>query len=970
MKFKQMVKIFLFLVLIFFSGMWATFSRGDSEGINQYFNLGEVLLDREKGEVKEPLGIIEGNLPIDYRVTIDKLENGLTYYIRENREPENRAVLLLVIDAGSVLEQDDQRGIAHFVEHMAFNGTVNLKKEDIVDYLEKMGMRFGPGINASTGYDSTEYILEIPTEDIHIMERAFFILSEWASNVIFSEKEVERERKIIIEEWREEGGAGRRIREKHIQVLFEGSRYSKRDPIGLLEVIKKATSEDLKKFYRTWYRPELMTVIAVGDFDKIEAEKLIKKYFSPIASSDKKVKRPLIMVPDHQESLYSIVTDPEAENYNISLYIKKNPVIENTVKDYRRSIIETLYTEMLNRRLEELTKKPDPPFVSVWIGKYRLVRSKEAWILHATVREGGIEQGLYTLLVESERALRFGFNISELEREKKSLLRMIEQFYLEKENIHSNTLADEYVRHFLESEPIPGIECEYMLFNQLIPGISLQEVNDIAIDWFIGKNRVVLVSGPEKVGVEVPDREALEAVFEMAKNARLTPYQDKVVEEPLVSEIPAEGYIKEESYIESIGITILKLSNGARVILKPTDFKADEVLFQAFSPGGHSLVPDSEFIPAITAPRIIEESGIGNFNSIDLEKRLSGKLVSIEPWIGELFEGFDGSAALGDLKTLFELIYLYFTSPRRDEDAYKAYKARLKTYIENRRSNPEEVFWDTVRFVLEGEHFRARPLTEDVLKEMDIDTSYRIFRQRFLDAGDFYFVFIGSFDIEEIKPLILSYIGGIPTYNAREKWRDLGIDPPQGIVKENIYMGVETKSQVQIVFSGSIPWSYQKHFGLVALAELLDIRIREKVREEKGGAYTTWVWAGTQKYPDQEYYIYMGFGCAPERVEELTDAVFREIGWVINGEIEENYIIKVREILKRELEKSMRENEWWIEEIATSLRMDEPLEDIIKNKNDVLQKIDSNFLKEIARLTLKPDQYIRVVLLPENFLSE
>jgi len=970
MKLKQRGKIFIFLILIFFAGLGVIFSTGYSESINQHFKPEEVLLDQEKGEAPELPGIIEGKLPIDPKITKGKLENGLTYYIRENREPENRAVLLLVVDAGSVLEDDNQRGYAHFVEHMAFNGTANLEKEDIVDYLEKVGMRFGPGINAYTGYDSTEYILEIPTEDMQVVERALFILAEWASNIRFSEEEVDRERKIIIEEWRGKKGAEKRIWEKHSKVIFAGSKYAQRQPIGELDILKKSTSDDLKKFYRTWYRPELMAVIAVGDFNKEKIEKLIQNLFSSIPRSDEIMKRPLFPVPDHQRTLFSIVMDPEAENYRVSLYIKKDPGEENTVQDYRRSLVESLYVEMLNRRLDELTKKPDPPFISAGMGKSRFVRTKEAFVLYATVQEGGIEKGLYTLLEESERALRFGFNFSELEREKKSMLRIIEQMYLERENIHSQTLADEYSRNFLEDEPIPGIEYEYRLFNQLIPDISLQEINDLAIDWLYEKNRVVLVSGPEKPGMEALNEYSLREVFDMVKRAQITPYQDIVTEEPLVAKPPPRGYIKEEIYIESIGVTILKLSNGAHIILKPTDFKADEILFQAFSPGGHSLVPDSEFIAAITASRIVQESGVGSFNSIELEKMLSGKLVSIEPWIGELFEGFDGSASPKDLKTLFELIYLYFTAPRKDEDAYMAYKERLKSRLENRRSNPDQVFWDTVRWVLAREHFRARPLTVEILEEMDLDTSYRIFRQRFMDAGDFNFIFTGSFNIEEIKPLILTYIGGLPYYGVKEQWYDLGIDPPQGIVKENIYMGVEPKSQVQIVFSGFLPWSFQKHFGLNALAELLDIRIREKVREEKGGAYSTWVWGITQRYPDEEYYIYIGFGCDPERVEELTGAVFREIGWVRYEQIEESYITKVREMLKRDLEKAMKENGWWIEEIATSLRRDEPLEDLIKKYEEALQKIDAGFLKEMAELTINPHQYIRVALFPESFEKE
>jgi len=904
-------------------------------------------------------------LPIDPAVTIGKLENGLTYYIRENRRPEKIAALELVVDVGSVVEEDDERGLAHFVEHMAFNGTAHFKKMDIVDYLESIGMRYGPDINASTSLDETIYKLDIPTDNEEAVTKAFRILSEWAYLVSFKDEDVEKERAIIIEEWRERSGAGMRIRERHYPVLFNGARYAERLPIGKLSVIEKASAEKLKSFYKKWYHPDLMAVIAVGDFEAENIEHIIKTSFSKIPEKKGSPERHLFPVPDHAETLYSIVVDPEVTETHVTLYIKHDVQVLKTREDYRKSIVEYLYSGMLNRRLDELSKKPGPPFIRAGTGRNLIVRTKEAVILTATVPEDGIELGLESLLVEARRVKEFGFTPSELKRKKKDILRRIEQAYLERENTPSHSYVGEYRGNFLEDETIPGIAYEYELFSTFVPEITLEEVNELAMEWIGEQNRVVLVSAPEKPGISVPNEEDLKLVFDRVERLSLKAYEDMIREEPLLARIPGPGFIVEESFFNDIKVTRWLLSNGAEVFLKPTDFKKDEVLFEAMSPGGHSLVRDEEFIPAITAPTAVKDGGLGAFSRIELEKKLAGQVVEVSPWISEIYEGLSGSTSPRDLETLFKSIYLYFTNPRKDPDAFLAYKERLKTRFENRRSNPEEVFWDTVRSIIQQNHFRARPLTVGILVEMDLDLSFRIFRERFADAGDFTFIFVGSFDVDTIKPLVLTYIGGLPSQGRRESWRDLEIDPPAGIVQKSVYMGIEPRSQVQIVFSDSFSWSLEGDFSLKAMAEILDMRLREKVREEQGGTYDIWVWATTQKYPDNEYSVYIGFGCDPDRVEELIRVVFEEIAWIREGEIDEIYLIKEKEILRRSLEKSIKENEYWLDSIATALRRRED-PGILARRKGLINQLNTELIQEAARLTLNPDQYIRVVLYPET----
>jgi zinc protease len=822
----------------------------------------------------------------------------------------------------------------------------------------------GPEVNASTSFDETIYKLEVPTDNEEAVVKGVQILSEWAHLVRFSDDEVNRERGIIVEEWRERSGARMRILEKHYPVLFNNSRYAERLPIGKLRVIQNAPTKKLLDFYRKWYRPDHMAVIAVGDFRGKMMEDIIKTSFSPIPGDMRKPARPRIPVPDHNETLYSIVTDPETTESRIALYIKQDAQAMKTHEDYRNSIVEHLYSGMLNNRLDELAKKSSPPFISGGTGKGLIVREKEVVILNASVHDGGIERGLEALLVEAKRATEFGFTATELEREKKNVLRWMEGAYLERENTPSSSYAAEYRRNFLNNETIPGIEYEYNLYSAFLPGITLEEVNALARRWIGDQNRVVLVSAPQKSGVKHPDEEDLRLVFNRVSRMVLSAYEDRMLEEPLIAEIPVAGHIVEEIEHEDIDLIRWVLSNGANVYLKTTDFKRDEILFEAMSPGGHSLVRDEDYIAAITAPTAVKDSGIGNFSRTELEKKLAGRVVELSPWISEAHEGLSGSASPRDIETLLQLVYLTFMHPRKDRDTFIAYQERLRARFENRLSDPEEVFWDTVRSTLQQNHFRSRPLTVDILDEMDLDLSFEIFRDRFSDVSDFTFILVGSFDIEKIKPLILTYIAGLPSSRRQESWQDLGIDPPGGIIQKSVRMGIEPRSQVTIIFSDTFTWSNESDFHLQAMAEILDTRLREKVREEQSGTYGIWVYATTQKYPDNEYTVYIGFGCDPDRVEELTQTVFEAIEWIRTGEIDEIYLTKEKQILMRSLEKSRKENEYWLGEIALALRRSED-PGFLNRRVRLIEQIDAGIIRDAARLTLSQDEYIRVVLYPE-----
>ena len=907
----------------------------------------------------------EAEIPVDPQVRLGRLENGLTYYVRPNRKPENRAELRLVVNAGSVLEDEDQLGLAHFLEHMAFNGTEHFEKHEIVDYLESIGMPFGPEVNAYTNYDETVYMLQVPTEDPEVMETAVQILEDWAHLISLEPEEVEKERPIIIEEWRLGRGAEARMRDSQYPILFKDSRYAERRPIGKPKIIESAPVEALRRFYRDWYRPDLMAVVAVGDFDAQWVEETIVRYFSNLEEVEQPRERVVYPVPAHPGTLYAPATDPEATSTRVSLYVKADPQPQETVADYRRELVEAMYNGMLNDRFQELAKKPDAPFIGAGSFSTRFVRSLEAYVLAARVREGRVSESLDVLLTETERLRRHGFTASELERTKERFLTWIEQVYRDRDNVESETLAESYVGHYLEGEPIPDIEFEYRLFQEYVPGISLAEVNGLASELLREDNRVVLVNAPESEAAEVPDETAVQALFAAVVNKDIPPYEDRVIDQPLFTAELEGGRVSGRRTFPELEFEELLLSNGVRVILKPTDFKEEEILFGAFSPGGHSLVPDDQYVAAVTAANIVNEGGLNGFDAISLQKKLTGTVVSVDPWIGELYEGMRGSARPQDLETLLQLIYLYFTEPRRDEQSYQAYRERLLTMVENREASPTSVFWDTVRTAISQNHFRSRPWTSEVLEEMDLEVSLQVYRDRFADAGDFTFVFVGNLDPDDFGPLAAQYLGSLPSTGRVESWRDVEMDPPRGIVEREVTKGLEPQSRVQIVFGGITDWSLRSRLQLEALKQVLDIALRENVREEAGGSYDVGVDAELNRYPDEEYFVYIGFGCAPDQVEALTELVFDQIAKIREQGPTEKDVNKVKEILRREHEQNLEANDYWLGILQLAYLNDlDPK--VLLDFDARLESISVDTLQKMAVETLDPSAYVRVVLYPNT----
>ena len=905
-------------------------------------------------------------LPIDSLATVGQLDNGLRYVIRKNQKPENRVELRLVVDVGSVLEDEDQRGLAHFVEHMAFNGTKNFAKQELVDYLELIGMRFGPDLNAYTSFDETVYMLTVPTDSAEVVETAFQILEDWAHQISFEPEEIDKERGVVVEEWRLGRGAQQRMFDEQLPILLKDSRYATRLPIGQKAVLDTFRHEALRRFYRTWYRPDLMGFVAVGDLEPAAIEALVQDYFVRIPATASPRDRTVFPVPDHEETLFAIATDPEATYNSVSIYYKMDVRPQGTVSAYRRSLIEALYHQMFNQRLHELTKRPEPPFLGAYSGQGRWLRSKEFFILGAGVQNNGFDAGLEALLLEAARVREFGFTASELEREKKEMLRGMEQSYRERDKQQSSRFAAEYVRHLLTDEAIPGIAKEYALYQDLLPGIALAEVNAMASEWTSEKNRVIAVEAPEQEGIAVPNGQDLRAIFAAVAQQEIAPYADEVSDEPLVAQVPAPAAIVARSQIPELGVTWWTLANGIRVCLKPTDFKNDEILFRAYSPGGHSLVPDADYVAASTAASVVSEGGVGPFNKIELEKKLAGKVVQVAPWISSLREGLSGSASPEDVQTLFELIYAFFTAPRPDSTAFQAFQTRMKGSIQNRSARPETAFSDTIAVTMAQYHHRVRPWSLELLNEMDLATSMAVYQDRFADASDFSFFFVGNFTLEAMEPLVCTYLGGLPATGREEAWRDVGIEAPEGVIDKAVYRGIEPKSQSRLIFTGPFEYDgWKNNLELRAMTSVLQIKLREVLREDLSGTYGVWISSSSARYPDEEYRISITFGCDPERVEELTQVIFEQIDSLKTVGTTDLYIDKVKEMRQRQREIDLEENSFWVGSLA-SLDFNGVDPRRLIQYSTLVDSLTAEAVQQAAQTYFNMDRYVRVVLYPEK----
>lgn len=858
-------------------------------------------------------------LPEDPKVSKGVLENGLTYYVRANETPKNRAELMLVVKAGSVDEDDDQQGLAHFCEHMSFNGTKNFPKHELINYFESIGMEFGPEINAYTGFDQTVYMLKVPLDNPEFMEKGLQVLYDWSCQNTDSDEEINNERGIIHEEWRGGRDAMFRMQQKWLPVYLNNSKYAERLPIGKMEIVDNCPPEALRRYRKDWYRPDLQAVIVVGDFDQEEMVKTVKEKFSTIPAQENPRKKEYFEIPDHQETLVSVVSDKEAQ-YPIVFSFYKHPINKaKTVGDYRESIMKSLYNGMINNRLAEKTQEANPPFLMGQSSYSGLFGPKDVYQSIAVAHNGRIEEGLKAVLIENERVRKFGFTGTELERQKTAVLNSMEKAYNERENQKSINYANEYQRNFLMTEePFPGMENEFEYFKKFIPEITVDEVNALANKWIVDENRVVVVMAPEIEGTKIPTEEEVLAVVKEVENEEIEAYVDAVADVPLVSEEPYGSKVSAEKELEKVEAVEWKLENGATVVYKKTDFKDDEVLFSAWSLGGNSLYGVNDDVSAQLATDVMTESGIADFDNITLNKMLSDKVYRLSPYISELREGFSGSSSVKDVETLLQMLYLYFTEPRFDDTSYQSLMTRYAGILENKAASPMSHFRDTLNVTLANYHERAKPLNTELLKEADLKRIKAISKERFKDAADFKFFFVGNINVEDFKPLIEKYIGGIPTLERNEKWVDLGIEKPKGIVDKVVKKGQEEKSIQYLVFHGDFDYTAQNKVQLDALGRILSTKLLEVIREDKSSVYSIGAKPSSSRFPKPDYSVSIYYGTAPEKLDELKTAVFDIIReYAENGPTEEE-VAKAQEKMLRERETAVRENGYWLNVLSNT----------------------------------------------------
>ena len=906
-------------------------------------------------------------LPVDSKVIVGELENGMRYYIRKNAVPKERAEFYIVHNVGAILEDDSQDGLAHFTEHMAFNGTVNYPDKGVLNFLENIGVKFGHNVNAFTGQDVTAYNLSnVPLTRESIIDSSLLILHDWSSYIAFEDEEIDAERGVIREEWRTRRTADFRAQREKFNYILYGSKYAKRDVIGSIDVINNHEYETLRRFYNDWYRPDLQALIIVGDFDPQQMEQKVIERFSKIPPRKNRQPRPDFEVPNHKETLVGFFTDPEISRTMVEVYYK-HPVVSADQKNlgyYRNQIIEKLYSQMLNARLNEKVQVENPPYVAAFSQFSNLVRTKSAYVSLAIARENQSKRALTTILEENYRVLQHGFTQTELDRAKADLFRSIENSYKERDKVKNSNIVWEYFAHFTENEPIPGVEFEYMFSQSLVPSIALSDVNQKVKDWITDENMVVFITAPEKEKDSLPTKEEVLAANSKIKNSSLEAYVDNVSTEPLVSEMPKSGKIVKESKNAKLQVTEWELENGVKVILKPTDFKEDEVLLSAYSPGGYSLVSNSDVASAQMLTAIATMSGVGNHSMVDLQKMLAGKKVSLTPTLGEFEEGFNGNASPNDIEELFQLVYLQFTQPRFDESAYSGYMSRIQAVLQNAGSNPNMIFSDSITFMVNNRHIRKKPMNIDLLAEMDLATMEKIYKDRFADASDFTFVFVGNINLEEFKPLVETYLGSLPSINRNEKFTDHNIRFPKGETKNPFSIDMQVpKSSCFVAYQSEVDYNYENIVLMSAIDHVLGLRYTETIREKEGGAYGVSARGMITKTPFNQALVQMYFDTDPDKAEHLVGIIHSEFNKLINEGPSEEDLKKAREYFLKTRSEKLRENRFWTSVIRNYYSNDI---DVLSNYEELVRNLNTKSVQKAAKKFFKKANMIEVVMSPKK----
>lgn len=968
---KLLISIFLVLIgsLLVFPGLAFATGSMESQPVRRLYQSAEAALDPD------------ALLPFNPEVRHGRLENGMEYYLLEHSEPENVILLRLVVDAGSVLETESQRGLAHFLEHMAFNGTESFGETELVAYLEGLGIQFGPDINAYTRFDETVYKLEIPSDDPEALAVGFEVMKEWAGSITFAPEAIERERGVIVEEWRTGRDAGRRMLEEHIPILLADSRYAVRLPIGDMDIVRSAPRSEFLSYYQRWYRPDNMAFIVVGDLPVSRMEQMTRDYLGALQRPEQALHRPTFSVPDPQGRRFSIASDPEATRSTVSIYLPGAPKPFETVGDYRDLLRRSLFASIINERMRDVARDPEAPVQSAGIGWNRFLRGTDIAVASAVVRDQRVTEALERLTIEIERAARFGVSESEIDRARRRFLESIEDSYTNLETRHSAVLADELVRHWIEGESVPGIPFEYRLYQELLPGLSTDDVDEVAREFSVDQGAVILASVRENGdgmlpdGRPIPTAGSLSTAIDRARGAEITAPQEAEAPEGLIESQPEGGIVLDRREYPEIGTVGYLLGNGMRVFLKSTDFEEDQILFSAFSPGGSSRVPDA-LVPAATiATDVALESGIGSVDAAALERMLSGSSVTISASISSSAERLSGSARGEDLEMLFQMIHLAFTAPRFEDRALETVRRRSIEAIDGALASPQGRFVRRLRELYAAGDPRLAPLDREDLQAVTLGQIETIYRDRFADPGDFALFFVGSFDEAEILQLMERYLAGIPAdlppspnldaINFREMPRDNGYALPSRAIIDTVRAGSEPVAQVAILLHSDYDWSRVENHRYNSLGDLLDIRLRETIREEAGGSYSIGAGGWRERYPREQAFMQIAFAMDPARADELIDRTLQVVEELRRDPVPENYLDRLKAQQRESWEQSLTQNGFWLGTLEFYVYHDRELESILSYP-ELIESLSAEDLRATAERYLDTERRLQVLLLPES----
>ncbi len=911
-------------------------------------------------------------IKLESTVRYGKLDNGMTYYIKANKMPEKRAEFQIAVNAGSILEEEDQLGLAHFTEHMGFNGTKQFPGNELISTLQKNGITFGRDNNAYTAFDQTVYTLTLPTDNEELFNLGLRVLGGWASGMLMTDKQIDDERGVIIEEWRLGQGAQERMRRQTWPIIFKGSRYAERLPIGTVENIQNFKYKSIRDYYKKWYRPDNQALIIVGDFDADEMEQKVKDYFVMDAKPCTPLERPEYDIPNNKEPLIAIATDKEATSNSISILFKHPAIHMKTVGDFRnQELMINLYETMLSARFSEKSQKKGCPYmyaVSGYAPTY-LARTIGGYVMRAGAKDGKVMEALSALLEENQRVLQHGFLQTELDRAKEALLEQYEKASKEANKTYNSTWAARLVNNFLDGIPVPGARWEYRTAQSLINDITLEEINALASKWITKENIICEIAMPERKGLKVPTVEQVRKVIEGADKMKTKPYVDTYKEVPFFAyekEVKA-GKVQNETKNEEFGFTEWTMSNGAKVILKPSTLKDDEIILQSWSNGGSSLYPDDMVFNVQMAASIIDGSGIGEMNKTQLQKFQMKHTFGTEPYISSLREGINGNCSPKDFELLLQYIYMYFTHPNKDKEVLDVSIENLRSQLKTIQNSPDIAFSVQLqKSMYPNDKRRITIPTEKHINSLNLDKMYNIFKERFSNASDFTFEFVGNFEINDIKPMIEKYIGGLPSNGKKEEWKDLSPEFAKGKVNDVVYKGSENKATLALVMNKPFVNGDKEKIVIDVMGEILQIRVTEKIREELGSVYSPYMGVDYEIQPKTEFSMIAYYGCSPENVDKVENATWEILDEMMNiGATEENLAKAKEQLIKGRESSYFSSNSFWAGVIKDSYIYNTPIQNMEKY-SEIVNSVTIEDLKAAAAKYLTHNEFVKVTLLPES----